>query len=284
MNIIITGGNGFIARNLASQLNKNNKIILLCKGNHKKLEKKYKIKKFELEKNIIPKLNCDVLIHTAGITPQKKYSSKEYMKINYLGFKSILKNINIKKKIIYLSTTDIYKDKSKNISTKENRKITIKNISPYAKSKYLSEIYLKNLNNKVFSFEKIILRLPGIIGNGNHLNFISKIINNVKKNKEIQYFGGKNMFNNVFHINDLSNLILHLIKIKMKKKYDIINIGTQNPIKIEEIFTLISKKYNFSVREIKSQKKDFFNLDISKLNILNNKNIDTKTVLKKYLN
>ena len=108
MKLIITGPNGFIARNIIKKLNKKNEIILLT---NKKLKfsylKKYKKFKFDLAKKLVPKLSCDILIHAAAITPQKKHSFKDYNNVNFLSLKQIIRKIKIKKKIIFFSTSDI---------------------------------------------------------------------------------------------------------------------------------------------------------------------------------
>ena len=89
-----------------------------------------------------------------GITPQKKYRHLEYKKINYNGLKNILGKIKIKKKLIFLSTTDIYKNKFTKEYAKENTKVNFSELSSYAKSKYLCEEYLKDLDIKKISFQK----------------------------------------------------------------------------------------------------------------------------------
>jgi len=284
MNIIITGANGFIARNLAKNLDNNDNVILLSHTNIKFFFlKKFKCFRFNLKKNIIPKLSCDILIHAAAITPQKNYKATDYKNINFESLKKIIKNINIKKKIIFLSTTDIYKNQNKKI-VKEIDKINIKKISSYAKSKYNSENYLKNLNKNKFPFEKIILRLPGIIGQDNHNNFISNISKNILDKKNIIYYGGQNLFNNVYHVKSLINLIKKLICHKIKSNFEIINIGTNNPIKIKKIFTLINSNNLLLVRKKNVENKnDMFSIDVSKLNKYYKK-IDTKTLLRKFFN
>ena len=165
---------------------------------------------------------------------------------------------------------------------KENRKISIKKISPYAKSKYLSEVYLKKLNYSKYSYKKIILRLPGIIGDGNHKNFISNLLIKAKKRKKIKYFGGQNMFNNTYHINDFSSLLKKLMTVKINYKFLVLNVGTNNPIRISKIFELIEKKYNLKKKEINSDKKNVFTLNMSKLNIFYKKKIDTSMMLTKF--
>jgi nucleoside-diphosphate-sugar epimerase len=120
MKIAITGPNGFISKNIILHLEDKNEIILLSrkKLKFKNLRKK-QIFKFDMSKNIIPKLSCDVLIHTAALTPTNKIF-KNYHEINFLSLKKIIKNINIKKKIIFLSTSNIYRNQNKNFNLREN--------------------------------------------------------------------------------------------------------------------------------------------------------------------
>ena len=110
--------------------------------------------KFDLNKKLIPKLNCDVLLHAAAITPQNKYSSKEFDKINFQSLKEIIKNIKINKRIILLSTSDIYKNQKYNLNLKESLKIDITKLTSYAKSKYKSEKYLESLKKKIILLKK----------------------------------------------------------------------------------------------------------------------------------
>ena len=282
MKLIITGPNGFIARNIIKKLNKKNEIILLT---NKKLKfsylKKYKKFKFDLAKKLVPKLSCDILIHAAAITPQKKHSFKDYNNVNFLSLKQIIRKIKIKKKIIFFSTSDIYKNQNKKKDLRENLNIDLAKMDNYAKSKYKSELYLKKLNKKRYPFEKIILRLPGVVGKGNHKNFISSIIKSVIKNTKIIFFGKNNKFNNIYHVDTLSNLIEVLTKINMDKNYELLNIGAKEPIKIIEVMKILKvKKENL---RLSGNEKDTFTLNVDKLNKYYKKNLTTKYFLKKFL-
>ncbi len=282
MRLIITGPNGFIARNIIKKLNKKNEIILLT---NKKIKfsnlKKYKKFRFDLAKKLIPKLSCDILIHAAAITPQKKHSFKDYNDINFLSLKEIIKKIEIKKKIIFFSTSDIYKNQNKKKNLKEDLNINLKKIDNYAKSKYKSELYLKKLSKKKYPFEKIILRLPGIVGRGSHKNFISNIIKSVLKNTKIIFFGKNNKFNNIYHVDTLSNVVEFLSKIKMKNNYELLNIAAKKPIKIIEVMRILKVKKNNLV--MSSNKRDGFTLNVDKLNKYYKKNLTTKYFLKKLI-
>ena len=231
-------------------------------------------------KNIIPKLSCDVLIHAAALTPVDK-NFKNYHQINFLSLKKIIKNIKIKNKIIFLSTSNIYRNQNKNFNLRENLKINIRKIDQYAKSKYKSELFLKNLDKKKHYFKKLILRLPGIIGKDSHPNFINNLKEKIIKKKNFSLYGPKNLFNNVYHINHLVRIIEILSKKKINKNFEILNVGAKNPIQISEILKLFNKgkKIDFSL----AKKQHVFTLNVDKLNKYYKNNPSTKFVLKKYL-
>lgn len=281
MKIVITGANGYIAQNIIKNFKTNKNITLLTHKNTKHIYlKKFDTLRFDLKKKKIPKLSCDVLIHTAGITPQKNYTSRQYNKINFKSLKDIVQKIKIKKKIIFLSTTDIYKNQKNNSYAKESLKINEKVISNYAKSKYSCEIFLKALDVNKYPFKKIILRLPGIVGKENHKNFISRLTKTIIKKKKLIYYGGNNLFNNIYHIDSLARVIKILINKVIKKNYEIINIGTNNPIKINKVIQILKGEINKNEKKILN--KEMFTIDVNKLNKYYKTRLSTNNVLKKY--
>lgn len=280
MHIIITGPTGYIADNIISNLGSQNKLTLLGRSEKKRKFKKLNYLKFDLKKKI-PKLTCDILIHLAGATPQSNFSLKSFNNINLLGLKKIIKNIKIRKKIIFFSTTEVYKNQYINSCVKESFKINKKKISNYAVSKYNCENFLKTLNQKKYPFKKIVLRLPGIVGNKNHKNFISALVKNIILKKNIFYYGGNNLFNNIYHIDTLVMVVKTLIKKIIKKNYEIINIGANNPITINQAVKALNGKVNLNLSKILSKK--MFTINVTKLNKYYKPRLHTKYILKKYL-
>lgn len=280
MKIIITGSSGFIGRTLAKHLKKENLILLSRKFDKRNINKKVCKIIYNHKKKFKPKIECDVLIHAAAITPQKYHKFSEYKKINFLGLKNLIKNFKINKKLIFLSTTDIYKNWYTKKVAKEKNKVNFKELSDYAKSKFLCEVYLKNLDKKKYNFKKIILRLPGIVGKNNHKNFLSNIVDRVINKEKIFFFNGERLFNNIYHVDYLGDFINSILKKNFHENYNIINIATNNPIKVKNIFKLITKKKK--IFEIHSNKKDYsFIIDVSKFNKYYKKMTTTK-ILKKY--
>ena len=97
MKILITGSSGFIGQYITRNLSKENITLLTSNSRNRIRKKNFIYKNYDLKKGLIPKLECDILIHAAGITPQKKYQHLEYIKVNYNGLKKILNKIKIKK-------------------------------------------------------------------------------------------------------------------------------------------------------------------------------------------
>ncbi len=280
MHIIVTGANGYIAKNLILSFNSKHKLTFLSRKINDISLKKKNYLKFDLRKKI-PNLSCDILIHAAGITPHGNYSFEDYNNINFLSLKNILQKIKIKKKIIFFSTTEVYKNQYENIPLKENKKIDKKRISDYAVSKYNCENFLRTISKKKYPFKKIILRLPGIIGKNNHKNFISELTKNIILKKKLVYYGGDNLFNNIYHIDTLVRFIKILIKKTIKKNYEIINIGANNPITINQIIKILNGKLNLN--NYKVLKKKMFTINVTKLNKYYKVRPHTKNILKKYL-
>lgn len=278
MKIIITGPNGYIAKNLIKSISNKKNIILL--GRKKKLSNKFEILNFDLKKKIIPKLSCDIFIHSAAITPQKKYSSKDFNETNFLSLKNIINKIKIRNKIIFFSTTDVYKNQKNLKSAREDFKINYKKISNYAKSKYNCEILLKSLNTDKYPFQKIIFRLPGIVGKNNHKNFITNLIENLIRKKISINFNETSLFNNIYHIDDLIKLIKIFIKKKISKNFLVINVGTKKPIMIRKIIQIFNKK--IKLRNFNAPQRNSFTINVTKLNKYYKRNQNTEFVIKKY--
>ena len=115
-------------------------------------------------------------------------------------------------------------------------------------------------------------------------NWLTKINNDVKKNKKIILFNKNNKFNNCFDIEDLTLVIDKIIKNKNKLK-KIYNCASNKPIEISYIKKILDKNKKFSNKVIFKLNKnlnEFYN-DSSKIQKeLNIKFKNTKESVKKY--
>jgi nucleoside-diphosphate-sugar epimerase len=266
MNILITGANNYIARDLIDFFSeeKSNNIIATFKKKIKKIKKKNILyKKLDLKKKFILNNKFDVLIHCASATPLRFYSKKDYTKVNIQGFKKILKFCENTKYIILLSSIAVYgKINTKLIS----EKTSLKGNTEYAKSKIKMEnqlkIFGKNKKTRI-----LILRLPGVIGSTiNKNNFLSEVISNIKTNTEFKLSNPHSPFNNLVTTKVLYRIIRKFITQKNTKRIQLYNCAATNPKKLISVIlyiaNILKKKPRFNI--IKSAKK-YFNISTAKL-------------------
>ena len=189
MKILITGINGFIGKNLKLKVIEEGINFLALKRNS------------NLDKNKKKILDCDIVIHLAGINRTKR--KNDFDKINFLYTKKIsnffLRN---KKKIhfIYASSTQAATN------------------NLYGKSKKKAENFLKYFAKKNQSMVSIY-RMPGIFGKWckpNYNSFIATACHNIINNKTLKIFEGNKKLE-LIHIDDLIN---HILKNVKKKFYE----------------------------------------------------------------
>ena len=266
MNILITGGSGFlgskIAKNLAMQKqnkiyifdlkkNKDSKNIFFIKGD---INNEKKLHKLILSKKI------NILMHFAaslGVEETEKNPSKVIM-TNIEGTINILNNIkqtNIKK-IIFASSSEIYGDNKKKMMS-ENDLPMPKSI--YGHSKIIGEELIK-IYSKLYDIDYNIMRFFNVCGNEQRKDFvISKFADLIKKNKNITIYGNGNQIRSFCHVNDAAKGVTDiLLKGKNNETY---NVGNNSePIKI---FDLAKLMINISKKKITIKKIPFIKTDRS---------------------
>lgn len=164
LKIAVTGGTGFIGKEIVKSFLKNNLEVLSLQRQAKK-NSDLEVIKFnlrELENFSYKKLiNIDVLIHAAALVHESKVTEEEHVLLNFISTK-LLFNICEKaeiKKFIFLSTAGVY-----GVNTASKKLDVESSILPrsfYAKAKLMSENYLLNKDSKV---KVSILRLPLVYG------------------------------------------------------------------------------------------------------------------------
>ncbi len=166
MNILVTGSEGFIAKNLIIGL-KNFKYNIL------KFDKKNNLN--QLESKV---LKSDVIFHLAG---ENRSKNKKDFFINNVDLSQKISDIIIKKKlnvkIIFSSSTQVTENKN--------------NI--YSKTKLLSEQKLKKCTRYTKS-TLLIYRIPGVYGKWSKENYNSVFATfayKISRSKKIKIFNSK---------------------------------------------------------------------------------------------
>jgi len=265
MKILITGAAGFIGFNLAKYfLEKNNKIkvygidnfddyysVQLKKDRIKEIRFYNNFKFFKLNicnkkslNQLLKKHKFDCIYHLAAqagvrysiLHPQKYYDS------NIVAFTNLLEASrahNIKK-IIYASSSSVYGE-SKKFPLTENLPINPKNV--YALTKKINE-ELAIIYKETYKMNIVGIRFFTVFGEwGRPDMFMLKYLKNIFFNSKFELFNNGNHYRDFTYIGDVVK-ILYVLKNLNFYKENVLNICSNNPIKITKIIDLINKVTN----------------------------------------
>ena len=215
MNVLITGYNGFIGKNLILSLKNIKKINIQTFGKENNLA--------DLE-NLISK--CSLIFHLAGENRNKK--DKNFTINNTDLTSQIVEIIKKKKKkisLIFSSTSQI--NKKKNI---------------YSKSKIDAENILKKNSNQLFRVK--IYRFTNVYGKWSKPNYnsvVATFCHNLSRNKKV-HLSKTNEILDLLYIDDVVSYFLADIRTALKKKYELISkFPNTHKITVHDL----AKKINF---------------------------------------
>ena len=281
MKILITGASGKIGKHIVNFFIKKKYFCYL--NSRKKihintLQKNYANYRKDILSNSFKIPDCEAIIHTAAITPEKKNLKK--VKLNRIIDKKIFNEIKKNKKLkklIFISTASVY---DKNNYKKQVNEIS-KRLANSEYSKYKLESEKMFLSNK--KIETYNIRIPGLLLTGNENNFLSNLVKNIKNKKKLTLYNPDQMFNNLLLIQNLNLFIENLLINKFKS--GTILLGSTNTLRLYEITKMISNY--FKVKNYinwRIDKKRGFYLNIN--NALGNYNfssINTQKGILEYL-
>jgi UDP-glucose 4-epimerase len=266
MKILITGGRGFVAGRLAEYLNSKSHQVKLV--GRKRIDNHYRKKlsiyfiNWNRDTSIKSNLkNIDVIIHTAGSNAEdakknpkkaKKFKQKSTSKLIYYAKKMKIR------KIIYISSTHIYKKIDKKIAYKE---------AHLAAEKKLFEI---GSNNEL---QCIILRVSNIIGapiekaSACWTLLANDLCRQTISNKKMIIKSNKNENINFITMAEVSRVINLIIKDKNFKSgtYNLVSDTNKSIFQISKIIRFrCNKLYKYRPTIIKKFSKNFkYNIKIS---------------------
>ena len=270
MNILVTGGAGFIGKHLVKFLieNKNNVSILDNFSNSDKKWiskfKKYQIKIFEgdirNDEDILKATkDQDVVIHLAAkISVEESIKNpSETFEINVKGTEKVLeicKKNNVKK-IIVASSAAVYGEGNEKYKITEQTKLNA--ISPYGESKIeMEKEIIKFCSNNQINY--VILRFFNIYGLDQSMEYagvITKFLEKIEKSENLIIFGDGMQTRDFVAIEDIINSIHNAIEYT---ENGIFNIASGEKITIKELaklMILLSNK-TLGIEYVKSKKGD----------------------------
>ena len=295
MNYLVTGCAGFIGYHVADSIlkqDKQSKVIGIdnlndyysVKLKQKRIQLLKQNKRFNFLKinlidkkkiiTVFKKHKIDFVIHLAAqagvryslINPESYYES------NIVGFSNIIEisHANNVKKFIFASSSSVYGDK-KRYPLNETEKIYPKNI--YSASKKLNEDIASDVS-KISKMQMIGLRFFTIYGKWGRPDMLIFSFLKSAKEQKIYYLNDYgNHIRDFTHIDDVLIIINKLIKKKINQKFQIFNICSNNPIKIN---FLISRMQNYLTKKAIIKKVHHNKVEVFKTHGDNSK-------IKKYL-
>ena len=244
MNILLTGSNGFIGKNIISYFGNFHNIVECSRSS------KYDITNLETLINIE---NIDVVIHAAAKTDVSESFVNPYDFYNF----NITTSINLAeycrikeiKKIIYLNTY-LY---GTNPSNPINEEHVVSPTSPYSKSKYFCENLF--INYFEYPISVISLRISNLFGKNQSKNFFIPNLVNQVLNNEIPIINDIRPKRDYLYIKDLLNLLDFIISDENSSVSGVFNIGSGKSYSCLEVIKKLEILLN---KEIKFVNKNIF--------------------------
>jgi GlcNAc-P-P-Und epimerase len=244
MNILITGGSGFIGTHLVQaliELESIQKIIIWDVRESGIKNDKVVFQKVDLRKEITDsnEWQIDLCIHLAAICKEPGFRWEEYFDVNYIGTKNLvdfLERMHVTK-ILFTSTMMVFK--AGEVLNREDSSQTPD--TAYGISKYLAEEYLLNWAKRNAVNKAIILR-PGVVfGKGEKGNY-TNLHYSLKRNLFV-YIGKKSTIKGSIYVKDLVAMIVYLLG--MTSRYSVYNAVIPEELSIERICQTIKKVNNW---------------------------------------
>lgn len=258
MNILVTGGAGFIGSTLIDRLLLDNHTVLSIDNYDPFYDKKLKISNQEnhfehpnfsfIEVDIraidtvkIP-YTIDCIIHIAakaGVI-QSIVNAKEYFDVNVNGTLALLefaKNNNIKQ-FLFASSSSVY-GVNKNVPWTESE-LDLQPISPYASSKLACE-KIGFTYSHLYNIRFLALRFFTVYGPRQRPDLaINKFFRNSIASKPIEIYGDGTTKRDYTYVDDIVDGILESIDYD-KSQFEIINLGNNKTICLKDLIHEISK-------------------------------------------
>lgn len=251
--VLITGGAGFIGSHIADKLLENNYSVVvldnLSSGTKKNLQNSNQLKLFQINiekddlEEIFAREKPDYVIHLAAQTSVNYSISNTYFDadINIMAtirLLDICKKYNIKK-FITASSAAVYGNPTY-LPIDENHPTNP--MSPYGLSKLTMEKYIQ-----LSGVPYIIFRFSNAYGPRQKSSKESGVVaifdKAMKENLPINIYGNGTQIRDFIYVEDIANICIKALKSDVQN--EIINFSTNKGVTLNELFTEMSKIYDY---------------------------------------
>lgn len=250
MNILVTGGSGFIGRNIVRLLKDEGNTVTTLDIKDKNSISDYHIKadvrSLDKVKNACK--GMEYVLHLAAITspPEFENLSGEGYEVNVLGTYNVLAASAMRdvKRVIVASSSSLYRQL--NLPAKEeDASDTFSNF--YPASKKIDEITAKVFLN--YGLETLSLRYFNTYGlgedsKGNYSSIIWKFIDDVRKGNRPVIYGNGTQSRDFIYVKDTARA--SILAMKSGKPGESYNVGTGRSIDFNNAFKIISEELGFT--------------------------------------
>ena len=234
MNIVVSGANGFIGRNLISCLKQMKHITLITISRNPSDECKENANEYSYEDlyNGLLNNNIELFIHLAS--PNYDYCKDNSLNEGIVDLtQSILKSLKIYncKKFIFFSSCKVYGESSSS-KIVHNELSDLMPVSDYAKAKVKAEdVIMKELTNSDINY--LIYRLPFVYGYGMKSN-IGKLLKIIDKSLPVITFrNSQDLKKSFLSTENINRLISYNIDNPSSVNNQIYNISDTEPLSLD---------------------------------------------------
>jgi len=280
---IVTGGAGFIGSHLVEKLIEENKEVLVLDNfstgrienlNQIRERRNLKVERCDLTKDdLVEKFKDAETVYHLAANPEVRLLEPNVHFSNIIATFNVLEAMrkNDVANIVFTSSSTVYGD-SETIPTPEEA--PLKPISLYGAAKLAAEALISSYAH-TYGFDAYVFRLANVIGKRSNHGVIFDFIKKLKTNpKVLEILGDGTQRKSYIHVSDCISAFL-FVKEKIKKGYNVFNVGNFDSITVLEIADIVIKKLNLSnvEKRILGGKEGrgwigdvkFMQLDISKL-------------------
>lgn len=264
---LITGGAGFIGSTLTERLlNENNKVLCIdnfCDYYNPKLKEKnveefvknknYSLYRIDIRnrddvKNVFDENKIDVIVHLAamaGVRPSIE-NPLLYQEVNGIGTQNILEEAKLHnvKSLVMASSSSVYGN-CKEVPFKEDMIVDYA-ISPYAATKKANEV-MAHVYHKLNDMNIVMLRFFTVYGPKQRPDLaINKFTRLMLEGKRIPMYGDGTTSRDYTYVDDIVDGICKSCDyvINNDNVYEIINLGSNNPVSLKEMINTIGEVLN----------------------------------------
>jgi UDP-glucose 4-epimerase len=249
MRALVTGGSGFIAKNLVTELLKNGWDVIsvdlldthVPDSDHRVFDVS------DTEKLISVSEGCDTVFHMAANSDIR--AGTENPNIDFsktlMTTRSVLETMRINgiKKLFFPSTSAVYGNRGDEILNEKTGNLSP--VSYYGGCKLASEALIHPYT-RMNGFSSLIFRFPNVVGPGMTHGVIYDFIRKLRKNpEELEILGDGKQSKPYVHTDDLIDGILQFMD-KLKPGVSLFNVSTGTPVTVDRIADIVCEEMGVS--------------------------------------